>query len=180
MKKGKKKQIAVLIPQERILKNIVKIRNENVILDVDLAELYDVETRTLKQAVRRNEERFPPDLLFELTDQETDFLVTSGFIDGKRTLGGARPFAFTETGIAMLSSVLKSGKAVQVNLHIMRTFVAVRKVHEGHNELYRYIKDLESRNEKDFVEIYKTLKYLVDKQNAPYTSMGFQPVTPNT
>lgn len=173
MKKQKRKPTAMLIPPDRIAKNILIIRNEKTILDVHLAELYDVETRTLKQAVRRNPDRFPPDLMFELTEEETGFLIDGGFISNKRALGGAYPFAFTETGVAMLSSVLKSEKAVQMNLAIMRTFVAMRKMISGHTEIYNYIKELESRYNKNFDELYASLKYLIDQQQSR-ARVGFQ------
>ena len=96
-------------------------------LDFDLAELYEVETRVLKQAVKRNIQRFPPDFMFELTGNEINNLVSQNVIPSKSYLGGAAPFAFLEPGVAMLSSVLKSAKAIEVNINIIRAFIAVRK-----------------------------------------------------
>ena len=117
------------IRQEAVIANrIVTIRDEQVILDVHLAELYDVETRVLKQAVRRNKVRFLSDFMFELTEDEIHTLVSQNVIPSKRNLGGAVPFAFTENGVAMLSSVLKSNKAIEVNIAIMRTFTLIRKM----------------------------------------------------
>ncbi len=104
-----------IIPIERISSQILLIRGRKVILDRDLAELYSVETRALKQAVRRNINRFPVDFMFELDDSEIDFLVSQSVIPSTKVLGGAFPMVFTEQGVAMLSSVLKSEKAVEIN-----------------------------------------------------------------
>ena len=111
-----------------IASKIFTIREEKVILDVHLAELYEVETRVLKQAVRRNRDRFPDDFMYELTDDEIEYVVSQNVIPSKRHLGGAVPFAFTENGVAMLSSVLTSKRAIDVNIAIMRTFTALRRM----------------------------------------------------
>ena len=103
------------------------IRGEKVILDVHLAELYGVETRALKQAVRRNYKRFPADFMFELSVEEIDMMVSQNVIPSKKHFGGATPYAFTENGVAMLSSVLTSQRAIEVNIKIMRTFTMLRK-----------------------------------------------------
>lgn len=118
-----------LVLQEAIIASkIITIREEKVILDVHLAELYEVETRALKQAVRRNKDRFPDDFLYELTEAEVEDVVSQNVIPSRRHLGGAVPFAFTENGVAMLSSVLTSKRAVEVNIAIMRTFTMLRKM----------------------------------------------------
>jgi len=104
-------------------------------LDTDLAMLYMLETRVLKQAVRRNLKRFPDDFMFELTDHEVDILVSQNAERHRSVLGGSKPFAFTEQGIAMLSSILNSNVAVQVNIAILRTFVRLRKLLEIHRDL---------------------------------------------
>ncbi|MCX6232912.1 MAG: ORF6N domain-containing protein [Bacteroidetes bacterium] len=111
-----------LLNEGIIASKIVILRDEKVILDVHLAELYEVETRVLKQAVRRNIGRFPDDFMYQLTDAEIEDVVSQNVIPSKRHLGGAIPFAFTESGVAMLSSVLNSKKAIYVNIAIMRTF----------------------------------------------------------
>lgn len=103
-----------IIPDEIIISHILVFRGERVILDLHLAELYDVETRMLKQAVRRNIDRFPEDFMFELTPEEMEEMVSQNVIPSKSVFGGAVPFAFTELGVAMLSSVLKSKKAVEI------------------------------------------------------------------
>ncbi|HUZ58870.1 MAG TPA: ORF6N domain-containing protein [Hanamia sp.] len=122
------------IVQETIIKKIIFIREEKVILDAHLAELYDVETRVLKQAVRRNIDRFPEDFMFELSETEIETVVSQNAIPHKKYLGGAKPFAFTETGVAMLSSVLKSQKAVEMNIVIMRTFMHCQNLLTRHKD----------------------------------------------
>ena len=122
------KKNELLIPDEVIIRRIILLRDEKVMLDIHLAELYNVETRILKQAIRRNLSRFPNDFMFELTAEEVNKVVSQFVIPSKRSLGGAIPFAFTESGIAMLSSVLKSQKAIEMNISIIRAFVLLRKL----------------------------------------------------
>ena len=150
-----------VIPAERIVSKIILLREEKVILDVHLAELYGVETRTLKQAVRRNMERFPVDFMFELDENEIQEVVSQNVIPSKQSLGGAVPFAFTETGVAMLSSVLKSKKAVEMNVAIMRTFVALRKIALNYHEIMAELNKLKSEYDHQFEQIFKALEYLV-------------------
>lgn len=118
-----------LVKQEAIIASkIITLRDEKVILDIHLAELYGVENRALKQAVRRNIDRFPSDFMYELTEDEINAVVSQNVIPSKRYFGGSSPFAFTENGVAMLSSVLNSKKAVEINIAIMRTFTMLRKM----------------------------------------------------
>lgn len=144
---------------EVIQNKIFEIRGCKVMLDFDLALLYNVETRVLKQAVRRNINRFPEDFMFSLTESEINQLVSQSVIPSKSYLGGALPFAFTEQGIAMLSSVLNSEKAIEVNISIIRAFVTFRQFSLTYSEL----KDRISTIESQFPDIYKALNYLVDK-----------------
>ncbi len=143
---------------EIITQKIHEIRGLKVMLDFDLAVLYEIETKVLKQAVRRNIERFPEDFMFELSKEEFDNLrsqfVTSSY-------GGLRymPFAFTEQGVAMLSSVLKSDKAIEINISIMRTFVTIRQFALNYTELQNKIMEIEGQ----LPEIYNVLNYLADK-----------------
>ncbi len=145
-----------------IQSKIFEIRGHKVMLDFDLAELYETETRKLKQAVRRNIERFPSDFMFELSvDEFTNLrsqIVTSSW-------GGARykPFAFTEQGVAMLSSILNSDKAVLVNISIIRAFVFLRQYALSHKELTGKLNELESKYNKQFKDVYDALNYLLDK-----------------
>jgi ORF6N domain len=146
---------------EIIQNKIFEIRGCKVMLDFDLANLYDIETKVLKQAVRRNLNRFPVDFMFELTSDEYNSL-RSQFVTLKNGRGQHLkylPFAFTEQGIAMLSSVLKSDKAIDINISIMRTFVTIRQFALNYNELQNKIDVIEAQ----FPEIYNVLNYLVDK-----------------
>jgi hypothetical protein len=133
-----------IIPEERIISKIVVLRDEKVMLDVHLAELYGVENRALKQAVRRNMDLFPNDFMFVLTDAEIETVVSQNVIPSKQHLGGAKPFAFTETGVAMLSSVLKSKRAKEMNIAIMRTFVALRKMAVNYQEIIGALEEIRS------------------------------------
>lgn len=150
-------------------------------LDFDLAKLYEVETRALKQAVKRNIERFPPDFMFELTGSEINNLVSQNVIPSKSYLGGAVPYAFLEPGVAMLSSVLKSARAIEVNIHIIRAFIAVRKymIQASPSSLSRELEEIKERikaleeiseeNEEKFDDIYVALTELAMKQKLATT-----------
>ena len=118
-----------------IIQNIHEIRGVRVMLDFDLAKRYGVETRALKQAVKRNIERFPSDFMFVLTEQEVDNMVSQFVIPPKKRLGGALPFAFTQEGVAMLSGILSSQQAIETNIKIMRAFVAIRQYVLNYSEL---------------------------------------------
>ncbi len=139
-----------VIREENIATFIYLIREEKVMLDSDIAKLYEVETRVLKQAVRRNLKRFPADFMFELTDEEMDFLVSQKVIPSKKVFGGSRPFAFTEQGISMLASVLNSERAIQVNIAILRTFVKLRQLLQHHKSLADKIEKLERKYDEQF------------------------------
>ena len=135
-----------LVPIELIQSKIVVLRDEKVMIDRDLAELYSVETKQLKRAVRRNIDRFPADFMFELTREEYNSL-RSHF--GTSSWGGTRylPMAFTEQGVAMLSSVLNSKRAIEVNIAIMRAFVQLRKITSSQKQLARKLQEIEARLE---------------------------------
>lgn len=124
---------------------IYTIRAVQVMLDRDLAELYGVETRALKQAVKRNVEKFPEDFMFELSDTEIDFMVSQLVIPSKKYFGGAKPFAFSEHGVSMLASVLKSEKATKMSISIIRTFVSMRKFISQNASLFEKIESIEKR-----------------------------------
>jgi hypothetical protein len=145
---------------EVIHNKIFEIRGHKVMLDFDLADLYEVENKRLKASVRRNIKRFPEDFMFELNEIEFSNLRTKF---STSSYGGNRymPFAFTEQGIAMLSSILKSDKAIEINISIMRTFVTIRQFALNYSELQKRINEIENQ----FPDIYTTLNYLVDKDN---------------
>ena len=147
---------------EIIKEKIHVIRGQKVMLDFDLAEMYQIENRVFKQSVKRNSNRFPEDFMFVLNEIEIQNLVSQFVIPSKKKLGGAAPFAFTEQGIAMLSSVLKSEIAVEINISIMRTFVAIRKFASEYIELSKKIDEIE----QNFPEIYQALNFLMDKDKA--------------
>jgi hypothetical protein len=143
-----------------IQNKIYEIRGQKIIFDFDLADMYGVTTKALKQAVKRNAGRFPPDFMFQLDTLEFESL-RSHFVTSKR--GGTRymPFAFTEQGIAMLSSVLNSDKAIEVNIAIMRTFVSIREYALNYTDLQGKLQELEKDYNKNFKEIYEALNLLI-------------------
>ncbi len=142
-------------------RRILLIRSHRVMLDYDLAELYGVETRALKQAVKRNLDRFPADFLLELTKREVDEMVSQNVIPGRGKLGGALPFAFTEQGVAMLSSVLRSKRAVQVNIAIMRAFVRLRELLSTHADLARKLEAMEKKYDTQFKVVFDAIRQLM-------------------
>jgi len=161
-----------LIPTERIEKSILFIRGQKVMLDADLAALYGVETYNLNKSVKRNMERFPKHFMFQLTDQEfnqlknalSDSIMKTQFGISKSGWGGRRtpPFAFTEQGVAMLSSILKSKQAIQVNIAIIDTFVRLRQMISSHTDLVRKINHLEKKYDHQFKAVFDALRQLMN------------------
>ena len=152
----------------QIIQNkIFEVRSCRVMLDYHLAELYQVETRALKQAVKRNIERFPGDFMFVLTQEEANLLLSIGVsqnvIPPDYNFGIAMPMAFTEQGVAMLSSVLRSKVAIEVNISIMRAFVLMRQMAIGYEELSRRIEELEVSTDAQFNELYQALTQLLSQ-----------------
>jgi hypothetical protein len=131
-----------LIQVVKIETRIFTIRGVQVMLDRHLAELYEVETRALKQAVKRNLARFPADFMFELTENEVESLVSQSVIPSKKQLGGAKPFVFTEQGVSSLSAVLTSTRAVEINIEIMRAFVKMRQFLANNADLFMRLESL--------------------------------------
>jgi hypothetical protein len=148
-------------------RRILLLRQQRVMLDYDLAALYGVETRALKQAVRRNVDRFPSDFMFELVDGEVAAMVSQNVIPGLGKLGGARPMAFTEQGVAMLSSVLRSPRAVHVNIAIMRAFVRLRELLLTNAALARKLADLERKYDSQFKVVFDAIRQLMAPPNPP-------------
>lgn len=164
----------------QIIQNkIFEVRGCRVMLDYHLAELYQVETRALKQAVKRNIERFPGDFMFVLTQEEANLLLSIGVsqnvIPPDYNFGVAMPMAFTEQGVAMLSSVLRSKVAIEVNISIMRAFVLMRQMVIGYEELSRRIEELEVSTDAQFNELYQALTQLLSqsKQQKERRPVGF-------
>jgi hypothetical protein len=158
-----------------VVSTIREIRGQKVLLDLDLARLYGVETKALNQAVKRNLRRFPPDFMFPLTDAEfgalRSQLVTSSW-------GGLRrsPHAFTEQGVAMLSSVLRSERAIRVNVEIMRAFVRLRSMMVEHKDLSRRLDELEARYDGRFRVVFEAIRELMTPPQGKGRVIGFRPL----
>jgi hypothetical protein len=170
----------------KIVDKIYIIRGEKVMIDSDLAQLYGVETKQLKRAVRRNIKRFPPDFMFEISKKEYDSLryqIGTLKIDEdslrsqNETLQGKHskylPFPFTEQGVAMLSGILNSDRAIQVNIAIMRAFVHLRKLIETNKDLAKKIGEMESKYDQQFQIVFEAIKKLIKKDNKPRKEVGY-------
>ena len=166
--------MATLVPIELIASKTYLIRNMKVILDRDLAELYGVETKVLKQAVRRNIDRFPADFMFEMTKTEFEDW-RSQFVTSKSDKMGLRykPMAFSEHGVLMLSSVLKSERAVQVNIQIMRTFTKLREALLENKDLRKELEELKQITEERFQVVFETLDQLLTVESKPKKKIGY-------
>ena len=166
-----------IVPNERIVNQIFLIRKKKVMVDRDLAELYGVETRVLNQAVRRNSDRFPDDFMFQLNKRETE-IWTSQIVMSKSDKKGIRrsPFVFTEQGVAMLSSVLNSKRAIQVNIQIMRTFTRIRQLLDTNEVLSRKIEVMEKKYDGNFKRVFWAIGELAKghkEDKKPKSRLGF-------
>jgi len=150
-----------LILAERIESRIFQIRGKKIMLDKDLALLYEVKPIALRQQVKRNLERFPDDFMFQLTSEEAKSLVSQNVIASLRSLGGYLPYAFTQEGVAML---LRSKRAVLVNIHIMRAFVSLRRIALTYAALKRDIERIEMKYDKQFAVVFQAMKQLLEPQ----------------
>lgn len=176
---AKEKAIQLHIPDEGIVSRIYVIRGKQVMLDRDLAELYGVETRVLKQAVTRNRERFPEDFMFELSKEELAHWRSQFVTSNSPDVMGLRhpPFAFTEQGVAMLSSVLRSKTAIQVNIQIIRTFTRLRHMITNYEQLWHKIEQLESEQVEQnqlIAQVFEALKMLLLQDEKPKKPIGFR------
>jgi len=165
------------MPMSRIESMILLVRGHKIMLDADLAGLYAVETKALVRAMKRNRERFPADFMFQLTKDEFDILRSQSGTSSS-TWGGRRyrPYAFTEQGVAMLSSVLRGKRAVQVNIEIMRAFVRLRGILGAHKELSRRLDTLERKYDKQFAVVFTAIRKLMEPPAEPSKGrMGFRP-----
>ena len=163
-----------IISLDIIEKRILFIRGQKVMLSAHLAELYAVETRVLNQAVRRNMKRFPEDFMFQLKESETEKLVSQNVIPHKKYFGGSNPYAFTEQGVAMLSGVLNSDRAVSVNIEIMRAFIRLRKMLASNTPLARKIKSLEKKYDEQFKAVFEAIYRLMEQPKKPEREIGFK------
>jgi len=188
------KRVIVLKP-ENVAQLVFFMRGEKVMFDADLAMLYGVEVRSLNQAVARNRKRFPADFAFQLTDDElaalrSQFVISksptsqassrlrSQIVTSNTGRGGRRylPYAFTEQGVAMLSSVLRSARAVEVNIAIMRTFVQLRRLMDSNRDLARKIESLEKKYDEQFSAVFAAIKELISQPEPPPTQNRVLPV----
>ena len=160
----------------RIERLILYLRGSKVLLDADLAELYGVTTKALVQAVKRNPTRFPPDFVFHMSNQEVARLRSQSVTSKAEGRGGRRypPYVFTEQGVAMLSSVLRSERAVQVNVAIMRTFVRLRALLSTHRDLAAKLDALEKKYDGQFRIVFEAIRQLMESDDAPSNPIGFR------
>jgi hypothetical protein len=182
--------MAIVLKPENVAQLVFLIRGEKVMFDADLAQLYGVTTKALNQAIVRNRERFPEDFAFRLSREEFDALrsqvvtthrdrasLRSQIVTSKSGRGGRRyaPYAFTEQGVAMLSSVLRSPRAVEVNIAIMRTFVQLRRLMDTNRDLARKIESLEKRYDEQFAVVFAAIKQLITPSVPGKKQIGFHP-----
>jgi hypothetical protein len=164
-----------MIPQEVIISKIYFIREQKVMIDRDLAELYGVETRALNQAVRRNMKRFPEDFMFQMTAEEMKNWKSQIVISNKEKMGLRKPpLAFTEQGVAMLSSVLNSETAILVNIQIIRTFTKIRKIIENHKTILEKLEKLELQDKEHENSILLIFEYLKQLEKLKQTELEQQ------
>jgi hypothetical protein len=159
---------------QRIEGLIYAIRGQKILLDSDLAGLYRVETRVLKQAVRRNKKRFPDDFMFELTKEEDQSLRSQNVILKRGKHSKYLPFAFTEQGVAMLSSVLKSDRAIEVNIAIMRAFVRLRQMLASNEALARKLEEMEMKYDEQFKVVFDAIRALMAPPEKKKRKIGFE------
>ena len=185
--KAASKPVSLSLIPEQLAPLVIRLRRENVILDSDIAELYGVPVGRLNEAVKRNIERFPADFMFQLTQEEMENLrsqsvtsssdlksqiAISSSHGGRRTL----PYAFTEQGVAMLSSVLRSQRAVEVNIAIIRTFVQLRSLMQSNKLLAEKIEKLEEKYDQNFQIIFDAIKQLITADSIPTKELGFHTI----
>jgi len=159
---------------KRVERAVLRVREHNIMLDADLAALYQVDVRALNQAVKRNRSRFPVDFMFRLTDREATTL-RSQTVTAKMGRGGRRsaPYAFTEQGVAMLSSVLRSARAVHVNIAIMRAFVRLRQEIASNSHLARKLSELEEKYDTQFTVVFAAIRELMVPRSPAKRRIGF-------
>ena len=162
-----------IVPIDKIAEKIFFIRGIKVMLDKDLADLYGVKNKVLKQAVRRNIDRFPFDFMFELSKKEYQSLRSQNVTLKRGQHSKYLPFVFTEQGVAMLSSVLKSEKAVQVNIQIMRAFIMMRKMSISNDQLNQKIIAMERKYDKQFQIVFEAIKQLLAESDTPKRRIGY-------
>lgn len=172
---SKSKKSRAIVPSQQVAGKILFLRGTRVLLDSDLAKLYGVKTAALNRAVQRNSERFPDDFMFQLNEKEAEVLRCQSGTSKREGRGGRRyaPYAFTEQGVAMLSSVLRSSRAVQVNIAIMRTFVRLREMLATNQKLRHKIEEMEKRYDAKFQVVFAAIESMLEDEDLPKPSIGF-------
>ncbi|HEY5917890.1 MAG TPA: ORF6N domain-containing protein [Chryseolinea sp.] len=166
-----------IIPNEVVMNKIYLIREQKVMLDRDLAELYGVKAIRLREQVKRNQARFPETFMFQLTEKEVEIMVSQNAIPSKQHLGGYLPYAFTEHGVLMLANVLKSDRAITMSIRIIEIFVKLREVLLAHKDILLKLEGLETRavrQDGDIKLIFKYLRELLNPKTAPMRKIGFK------
>lgn len=165
-----------IVPVQSIVNKIYRFRGVNVMLDRDLAELYGVETKRLKEQVKRNIDRFPDDFMFELTKEEFEVLRSQNATSKMEGRGGVRylPYAFTEHGVLMLSNILNSEKAVKVSIQVIRAFSMLKQMLSTHEDLKKKIEEMENRYDHQFRIIFDAIKQLIEEDLKPKRDIGFE------
>ena len=162
-----------IIYTDRIEGFILTVRRQKVRIDKNLAEIYGVSTKALNQAVKRNRARFPEDFMFQFNTSEAEQLVSQNVIPHKKYFGGSLPYAFTEQGVAMLSSVLNSERAINVNIEIMRAFVRLRRILASHADLARKLDSLEKKYDTQFKVVFDAIRELMKPPETKKRPIGF-------
>ncbi|WEK19189.1 MAG: ORF6N domain-containing protein [Candidatus Pedobacter colombiensis] len=168
---------AVVIPDEVVMNKIYVIRDQKVMLDRDLAELYGVKAIRLREQVKRNKERFPENFMMQLTEEEVECMVSQNAIPSKQVLGGALPYVFTEHGVLMLSNVLKNEKAIQMSIRIIEVFVKLREIILLHKDVSLLVEQVEKKLSKQDEKIKVLFTYLskfIEKEDKPRSEIGFK------
>ena|SRR3989338_1163534 len=170
-----KNQSVTALTSERIISRIYMIRGKKVMLDSDLAIFYAVKTKVLNQAIKRNIDRFPEDFMFQLSEKEQESL-RSQIVTSNKGRGGRRyqVYAFTEQGVAMLSAVLKSQKAIHISILIMRSFIQLRELLATNTQLRRKMEEMEGKYDRKFAVVFRVIQKLLQEETKPKDEIGFQ------
>jgi hypothetical protein len=175
-----KKTTEMIIAEEAVVSKIFVLRNQKIMLDRDLAELYGTKAISLREQVKRNKERFPPNFMFQLTKKEVAFMVSQNAIPSIRHLGGTLPYAFTEHGVLMLSNVLKSEAATKVSIRIIEIFIKLREMLLAHKDILLRLEEMEKKigkQDKNMKLVFEYLHQFVQQQEKPRKQIGFRKET---
>jgi phage regulator Rha-like protein len=168
---------ALMIPDELVMNKIYLIRGQKVMLDRDLAELYDIKSIRLREQVKRNISRFPENFMFQLNEKEVNAMVSQNAIPSRKHLGGYLPYAFTEHGVLMLANVLRSERAIQVSIRIIEIFVKIREMLFTHKDILQQLEKMEKKltgHDEDIALIFEYLKKLLNPPQTPRNKVGFR------